>query len=139
MKSKEVGNERWEGGFITIQSSTSPHALFMRSYTLKNPGIQLTGSILAHNLRITILAIVRFLWNINVNSNMVFNFRLILEKLDCRNSQKLQKHHLAAIFGPFRIKFNRSEFSSKIEHLGSIFLEKSYIYAKKNKKKQQKN
>ena len=135
MKSEEAGNERWEGGFITMQSSTSPYVMFMRSYTLKNPGIQLTGSILALNSRITILAIVRFLWNININSNMAFNFRLILGKLDCRNSQKLQKHHLAAVFGPFCIKFNRSEFSSKIEHLGSIFLEKSYIYAKKKTKK----
>ena len=32
---------------------------------------------------------------------MVFNFRLIPEKLDSKISQKMQKHHLAAIFGPF--------------------------------------
>ena len=50
---------------------------------------------------------------------MVPYFRLIPEKLDFENSQKLQKHDLAAIFGTFCIKFDRSEFSLKIKPLDS--------------------
>ena len=65
---------------------------------------------------------------------MIFHFKLIPEKLDFKNYQKLQKLDLVAIFGPFCIKLDRTEFSSKIEPRQSLLMIKSYIHAKNQKK-----
>ena len=68
------------------------HALFMRYYTLKNLGIWLVMSILAHNSRTRILANIRFALKYQYQQQYVFfffHFRLIPKKLNFKILSKI--------------------------------------------------